>query len=82
MLILALVAYRFFRLADGLMQPNRSLGISPLSIFVIGAATLVGVVFVAVCVGLPFRDVFPEYLDALAGMVPIAFIYINQFRDA
>lgn len=82
MLILALVAYRFFRLADGLMQPNRSLGISPLSVFVIGSATLVGVVFVAVCVGLPFRDVFPEYLDALAGMVPIAFIYINQFRDA
>ena len=49
---------------------------------VIGSALLVGVIFVAVCVGLPFREALAQYFESLALMIPIAFLYINQFREA
>ncbi len=80
--IYGLLAYRYFGIADSLARSNVAQSVSPLGIFVISSALLISVLFVAVCVGVPFLLALPMYLMSLAGMIPIIFLFINRFRNA
>ncbi|NNE90853.1 MAG: PrsW family intramembrane metalloprotease [Verrucomicrobiales bacterium] len=81
-IIYALLTYRFLDLADDLGGTNAAQAVSPLAVFVLGSALLISIVFVAACWGVPFQFAFATFLMSLAGMLPIAFIFINRFRNA
>jgi len=82
LLILALIAYRFFDQAEHLAHPGRGRTLSPLGVFVLGAALLGGVVMISSCWGLPFRFALIGFLSKGLSIFPVIFIFINRFRDA
>jgi len=82
LLILAMIAYRFFDQAEHLAHPGRSRPVSPLGVFVIGAALLGGIVMVSSCWGTPFRSALVGFLSSGLAIFPVVFIFINRFRDA
>lgn len=82
LLILALIAYRFFDQAEHLAHPDRSRVISPLGVFVLGAALLGGVVMISSCWGMSFRSALVDFLGSGLGVFPVVFVFINRFRDA
>ncbi len=82
LLILAMVAYRFFDQAEHLAHPGRSRAISPLGVFVLGAALLGGAVMVVSCWGTPFRVALMDFVGSGLGIFPVVFVFINRFREA
>ncbi len=79
--IFALLAYRFFNVANALPFTWRQ-EISPLGIFVIGTSLLVGVSLNVVCFG---RHPYPGYLFFLFAciqLIPTAFVFVNTFRSS
>ena len=79
-IVLALLAYRLFEIQDSL-QWTGSQQISPLGIFVIGMALLIGVSLNVFCYGLPPYPSYPIFLFSCVSLLPVAFIFINRFRD-
>lgn len=79
--VFALLAYLFLDQATALMRREERMNISPLAIFVLGAALLIGVVLCFACWGQPFGEAVKVYGQEIAGMLPIAFIFINRLRD-
>ncbi len=82
LLILSVIAYRYFDLAEHLANTGRSRILSPLGVFVLGAALLGGVVMVFSCWGMPFRLALMGFLGSGLTVFPVVFIFINRFRDA
>ena len=82
LLILAMIAYRFFDQAENLAHPGRSRTVSPLGVFVIGAALLGSIVMISSCWGSPFRVALISFLSSGLGVFPVVFVFINRFRDA
>lgn len=81
-LIISLIAYRFFDQAEHLASAGRSRALSPLGVFVLGAALLGGLVMIFSCWGVPFRSALSGFLASGLGLFPVVFIFINRFRDA
>jgi len=81
MIVLALVCYRFFWVADNLKWTG-STEISPLGILVIGLALLVGVSLNVVCFGMRPYPTYALFLLQCISLIPVAYIFINRFRDA
>ncbi len=76
-----LLAQRFFHKA-GALQDARAHAVSPLAVFVLGCTLLVGVVLNYASWQQPdFYDALLLIGFALAGVFPIAFIFINQFKS-
>ncbi len=77
--ILCVVAYRYFDAVDAVAEDRRPI-VSPTAVFVIGSAVLVGIAFNNVAADMGFRlgsiAVVPEFLNTL----PLAFLFIRQFR--
>jgi RsiW-degrading membrane proteinase PrsW (M82 family) len=82
LLILALIAYRFFDQAEHLAHPDRSRVISPLGVFVLGATLLGGVVMISSCWGMSFNSALVDFVGSGLGIFPVVFVFINRFRDA
>ncbi len=78
--VFAGIAYLFLDQALRLMVPNAQMALSPLAVFVLGAAVLMGVVLCYACWGMPFGIALRQYAAGVAGMVPVAFIFINRLR--
>jgi len=81
-ILVALIAYRFFDPLRGAMDVvalHRR--ISPLGIFVIGAAFLLALVVVAASVQMPYAEALATLATAFGGMVPLAFAFMSRFRD-
>jgi len=81
LLILAMIAYRFFDQAEHLAHPGRNRALSPLGVFVLGAALLGGIVMIYSCWGMSFRMALLSFLASGLGIFPVVFIFINRFRD-
>jgi len=79
--VYALTAYLFLDQAAKLMEGGAAHTVSPLAVFVLGAAMLMGVILVYASWGTPFRVAITEYIRSLADMLPIAFVFINRLRD-
>ncbi len=79
--VYALLAYLFLDQATALMRREGRMIVSPLAIFVLGAALLIGVVLCFACWGQPYGEAVKTYGVEIAGMLPVAFIFINRLRD-
>ncbi len=80
-IVFALLSYRFFGVVHSLPMTWRQ-ELSPLGIFVIGTSLLVGATLNVVCFG---QHPYPTYLLFLFStiqLVPIAFIFVNTFRNS
>ncbi len=82
LLILSVIAYRFFDIGEHLASSSRRRDLSPLGVFVLGAALLAGVLMIVSCWGMPFRLALMGFLGSGLSIFPIIFIFINRFRDA
>ena len=80
-IILAALAYRYFMVADSLWMTG-SHQVSPLGIFVIGFACIIGVSLNVVCFGLPPHPTYLEFAVETVSLIPIVFLFVNQFRNA
>ncbi|MCB1066206.1 MAG: hypothetical protein KDN20_25210, partial [Verrucomicrobiae bacterium] len=80
-IIFALIAYLFLDQATHLMRPQSSMTISPLAVFVLGSALLMGVVLCYACWAVPFAQALGAYLSGLGGMIAIIFVFINRLRS-
>ena len=80
LIIFALSAYLFLDQASHLMPPDRGMVVAPIAVFVVGGALLIGVTFCYACWAVPFYLASAEYIRSLAGVVPVAFIFINRLR--
>ncbi|MCB1233077.1 MAG: PrsW family intramembrane metalloprotease [Verrucomicrobiae bacterium] len=78
--VFALIAYLFLDHAVRLMDASTRMTVSPLAVFVLGAAALMGIVLCYACWGMPFREAFKIYAVEVADMIPIAFVFINRLR--
>lgn len=81
LVIFAVICYLFLDQATRMMRPQNSMTISPLAIFVVGSALLMGVVLCFACWAVPFRIALSQYSGGLGTMVPIAFIFISRLRN-
>ncbi len=78
--IFALIAYLFLDQALHLMRPQSSMTISPLAVFVLGSALLMGVVLCYASWAVPFRSAISAYLNGLGGMIAVVFVFISRLR--
>ncbi len=81
LIIMALLAYRYFGVSDTLKWTG-SQQISPLGIFVIGLALMIGVTLNIFCFGLPPYPYYVKFLLSTIQLIPVMFIFINRYRDA
>lgn len=81
LIIMALLAYRFFGVSDTLKWTG-SQQISPLGVFVIGVAVMIGVTLNIFCFGLPPFPYYVKFLLSTIQLIPVMFIFINRYRDA
>ncbi|MEM7385109.1 MAG: PrsW family glutamic-type intramembrane protease [Verrucomicrobiota bacterium] len=79
-IVFALVAYHFFNLASEQDVPRQV--ISPLAVFVFGATALIGVVLIAMTLQFGFRPTFHLFGMQVLSMAPVAFLFINVFKNA
>lgn len=79
-ILLGILAWRFYGIAGSLTTPQRRV-ISPLAVFVIGLALLLGVTYNVFLWNLSFWDFTPMYGQALMSIAPIAFLFIHHYRD-
>lgn len=80
LIIFALVSYLFLDRALEHMEPRGAMRVSPLAVFMVGGALLISVTFCFACWAAPLRQAVTSYVGALAGVVPIAFVFINRLR--
>jgi len=81
-ILIALVVYRYLDPLRANIDTNRlHRRLSPLGIFVLGSIFLVCGTLVFSAFGMPFRFAFSTFANAVGGMVPTAFVFINRFRD-
>lgn len=80
LVIFAASAYWFLDHAADQQSGSGAMTVSPIAVFVIGGALLIGVTFCYACWAVPFSIAMAEYVRSLAGVVPVAFIFINRFR--
>lgn len=82
MLLVAGLAYQFF---DPLRSKMDVVGsgqrVSPLGVFVLGIASLTCVILVYSSTYLPFSDALANFLYGIGSTIPIAFAFINRFRE-
>lgn len=81
MLSLAAIAFLFFKPLHENMNLTGAMRISPLGVFVLGSALLCGIVFCFACWGVPFDVALVGLISTVASLLPIAFLYIKEFRD-
>ncbi|MFT5465102.1 MAG: RsiW-degrading membrane proteinase PrsW (M82 family) [Verrucomicrobiales bacterium] len=79
--ILAMLALRFFGLSGSLSMTG-SHQISPLGIFVIGTACIVGVSLNVVCFGQAPHPTYLRFGLTAVPMMPVAFLFVNQWRSS
>lgn len=81
-ILVALIAYQYF---DPLRQQIEVGGLhqrlSPLGIFVIGSALLLGGILVSSAATLPFRHALGAFAESVGAMLPLTFAFIGRFRD-
>lgn len=82
LLIFWAIAYRFFDQIEHLAKSGRNQTVSPLGIFILGAALLGSVVMIFSCWQIPFQIALIGFLASGLQIVPLMFIFINRFRDA
>lgn len=80
-ILLGVLAWRFFDTAAPLMPGGRRL-VSPLAIFVVGLALLIGVTYNAFLWNQGFWSETPVFGLAAVHFAPIAFLFIHHYRDA
>lgn len=80
-IVFAGIAYLFLDQAIHHMEPDARMTVSPLAVFVLGAALLMGVVLCYACWGLPFFLSVRFYAQQVAEMIPVTFIFINRLRS-
>lgn len=80
LVVFVLLARRFFQKA-GELQDARTHVLSPLTVFLVGSTVLIGVVFNYVTWNAPFKSSLVEVGFAVLGVVPVAFVFINHFKD-
>ena len=81
LVIFAVICYLFLDQATQLMRPQNSMTVSPLAVFVVGSALLMGVVLCFACWAVPFRVALSQYSAGLGSMIPIAFVFISRLRN-
>ena len=81
LILMALVAYRYFHLANETREPAHQV-VSPLGIFVVGAALITGLAWNYEVWLNGFNGTSIKiFAEAAVGVGIIGFIYINQLRD-
>lgn len=80
-IILAMLAYRFFGVAAELRMTG-SRQISPLGIFVLGTTLIAGVSLNVVCFGQAPHPAYMLFALDIVPLIPVAFVFVNQFRNA
>jgi|GEM_PF-1300813 len=80
-ILLGLLAYAYFGIAAK-VRNTAKLIVSPLGVFTLGTALLIGITLNITLFNLPFWSGLGTFGESAAGMLPIAFLYINQFRKA
>ncbi len=80
-IFIALLAYWYFGEAWKVRDPAR-LVISPLAVFVVGSALIVVIALNFTLWSNPFSSGIGNFGQSVLGVAPIAFIFINQFRNA
>ena len=78
-IIFALVANRYINLAKEVREGGAS-SLSPMGVFVIGAALLVAAAWNLGCYIHPMRDVMRDVGQSALAMGAMSFLFINQFR--
>jgi RsiW-degrading membrane proteinase PrsW (M82 family) len=78
-IIFALVANRYINLAKE-MREGGAASVSPMGVFVIGAALLVAAAWNLGCFMHPIRDVMRDVGQSALAMGAMSFLFINQFR--
>ncbi|MFV1994645.1 MAG: PrsW family glutamic-type intramembrane protease [Verrucomicrobiales bacterium] len=81
LIVFVLIARRFFSQAAALSDA-RARTISPLAVFVLGTALLIGVVINYAAWQQPIFQALTAVGFAVLGVIPIAFVFINQFRES
>ncbi len=80
-IVFAALAYRYLEVAEQFRVSGRSQTISPMGIFVIGSTVLVGTVLLFAAWELPIRDALLSVGEGTLALAPVAFIFINRFRQ-
>lgn len=79
-IVLALVSWRYFELAEAHFRPS-GMRVSVLAIFVLGTALVVGVTMNFAVFGHPPFPAAFFFLAGTAQLLPTAFVFIHRFRD-
>ncbi|MEM8955362.1 MAG: PrsW family glutamic-type intramembrane protease [Verrucomicrobiota bacterium] len=79
-ILFVVIAYRFFDVVES-VRDHRQLIVSPLAVFLVGFSILIGVAMNYVALESTFRATILAVGYALVSSAPIAFVYINRFRD-
>lgn len=80
-IILAMLAYRFFAVS-GTLSMTGSHQISPLGIFTIGTACIVGVSLNVVCFGQAPHPGYVLFALEVVPLLPVVILFVNQWRSA
>ena len=79
-ILLGVLSWRFYGTAAPLIPPGRR-QISPMAVFVVGLALLIGVTYNVFLWNLDFWDATPDFGLAAIHFAPIGFLFIHHYRD-
>jgi RsiW-degrading membrane proteinase PrsW (M82 family) len=79
-ILFVVMAYRFFDLVESTREHGRLI-ISPLAVFLVGFTVLVGVTINYMALESTLRNTVLAVGSAFLSAAPIAFVYINRFRN-
>lgn len=81
-LLIAVIGYQYFdRLKDRMEIAGSAQRISPLGVFVVGTACLTCLILINSATYLPFAPALGNFCYSIGTSIPIAFAFINRFRD-
>jgi RsiW-degrading membrane proteinase PrsW (M82 family) len=81
-ILVAAIAYQYFdRLKDSMHTDRIHRRISPLGVFVLGSTFLTCLSMMTSAASQPMGVAFRDFATGVAAMIPLAFAFINRFRD-